>query len=149
MENKLNQIEVECGRYYIDENGVYHYEGDATANGWCYKDYSAWKNNKGVIYIGEYELEYHFSAEEDEETNFWTKESWVNCVRAIIEQEYSNEPDINEMLSNDDFITGLAYDCFDSCDWQDLSTMFAEYDYNGDWVLDNWQDYKERNGLNP
>lgn len=140
----MTQIEVECGRYYIDEKGIYHYEGDATDNGLCFKDYSAWRNNKGVIYIGEYELEDSF-AEEPENHNFWTRESWINWVRETIKERYEDAPEVNAMLAEDNFISGLAYDCFEWCDWQDLTTMFNEFDYNEDWVLDNWDYYCENN----
>lgn len=141
MEKNFKQIEVECGRYYIDDNGICHYEGDSTANGWCYKDYSAWRNNNGVIYIGEYELEDSFT-KNVEDCNFWTKESWINWVRETIKDYYSDVPIIDEILADNDFISDLAYDCFDRCDWQDLTTMFNELDYNDDWVLNNWEHYK-------
>lgn len=138
-----NFIETECGGYSV-ENGVYKFKGDSTENGWCFKDYSAWKNNTGVIYIGEYQLS-DYNEGECSYDDLWTRESWINFVRDTIRSNYSDIPDIEELLACDDFISGLAYDCFEWCDWQDLSTMLYEFDYNDDWVLDNWEEYKANN----
>ena len=138
-----NFIETECGGYFI-ENGAYKFKGDYTENGCCFKDYNAWKNNTGVIYIGEYQLS-DYNEGECSYDDLWTRESWIAFVKDTIKDNYSDIPDIEELLACDDFISGLAYDCFEWCDWQDLSTMLYEFDYNDDWVLDNWEEYKANN----
>ena len=134
---------TECGRY-TNINGKIMYEGDMTENGWCFKDYSAWKENKGVIYIGEYQLTDHLQGECSVD-DLWTRESWIEWVTNEIKRRYNDVDDIDEILACKEFISGLAYDCFDWCDWQDLSTMFDESDYNDDWVLTNWEEWKNNN----
>lgn len=135
-------IEVECGKYAID-NGKLIIEGDSTDNGWCFKNYAAWKHNEGVIYIGEYQL-MDYENGDCQECELWTRESWIEWVRNEIADKYSDYGGINEILACDDFISGIAYDCFEWCDWQDLTTMFYEFDYNDDWLLDNWIEWKNR-----
>ena len=145
MEPTINYTEVECGRYAI-ANGKHYFIGDGTENGWCYKDYNAWKTGEGVIYIGEYQLQEENTGYDDISA-LWTKSSWIEWVRKHIKDNYSDEPDFNLILSSEEFIAGLAYDCFEWCDWQDLSTMLYEFDYNDDWVLTNWEEYKKEHYL--
>lgn len=131
----MNWIETTCGRYAI-VNGVYFYEGDSTDNGFCYKNLDAWKNNAGVIYIGEYSLE---ACETD---LYWTKEEWVQWVKDYIQRNYSDVD--SEIVTCDAFIEDIAYDCLYNADWSDLTTMLFEFDYNDDWVLDNWEEWKKK-----
>ena len=49
-----------------------------------------------------------------------------------------------EMIADDNFIEMLAYDILYNADWQDLSTLLDDYDNNGDWIIDNWEDWKSR-----
>lgn len=142
--NKENKHYVDCGCWYIDENGKTHYEGEDTNNGICYKDYRAWKENKGVIYISEYTL-IDFSRGDIPESDLWTRESWMQYVKEELKRCYSDETCFQEMISDDEFISLIAYDAFDMADWQDLSTAFDSFDCNGDWILTNWDLYKENN----
>ena len=48
------------------------------------------------------------------------------------------------MIADDKFIEMLAYDILCNADWQDLSTLLDDYEYNGDWIIDNWEDWKSR-----
>lgn len=133
--------ETECGKYCFDNNN-FIVEGDSTDNGWCFKDYSAWKNNKGVIYIGEYQLLDYEQGKCGVE-DLWTKENWIQWVKDEIRISYAMFAEVEEILACEEFISGLAFDCFDNADWQDLSTMFCEFDYNGDWLLVNWEYWKQ------
>lgn len=120
------------------------FKGDNTANGVCYKNINAWDTNSGVIYIGEYGL-IDYEVGYDKYADLWTKISWVDWVRNYIKDNYQDIEDINEILSCDKFIESLAYDCLINADWQDLSTILQDFDYNCDWILDNWEEYKNKN----
>ena len=136
-----NFIEVECGKYaWVNSKLVV--EGDSTDNGWCFKDYSAWKNNKGVIYIGEYQLSDYMQGNCDID-DLWTRESWIKWVADEIARKYADEEDIADILACEEFISGIAYDCFEWADWCDLSTMLDDFECNDDWVLTNWEEWKE------
>lgn len=129
--------EVDCGFWYKTENGI-QYEGDVTFNGLCYKNLEAWRTGIGVIYIGEFSL-----LEENKEL-YWTRENWMSYVKNRIGFDYKDYDFVNEMTSDDKFIEWIAEDCLNNSDWQDLSTTFDEFDYNGDWVLNCWEDWKNK-----
>ena len=103
--------------------------------------------NVGVIYIGEYdlqELEDDFNSGKDIDTSkLWTKTTWTKWVKDYIADNYKNEVDIDKILNDDEFIEYLALDCLNNADWQDLSTLLNEYEYNNDWVYDNWEWYQK------
>ena len=125
-------IEKTCGYKLETENGI-TYCGSATFNGECYKDLSAWESGEGVIYISEYQL---IDLEEGivEEHELWTKQTWFDWVK--------NE--VNECLStevSDEFIEYLAFDILMNADWQDLTTLFIEYDYNSNYIEDNYLEW--------
>ena len=123
-------------------NGSYgQYAGEQTENGICYKNLSAWEQNNGVIYISEYELEDYNNGDVKHE-DLWTKESWTKWVRDFIYDNYKNETDVDKMLADNKFIEQIAFDVLQNADWQDLSTLLNEYDYNGEWLYDNWEEWK-------
>ena len=146
----MNEIEVTIGNrieeYFSWENGfpkVYtKYVGGETDNGVCYKDLDAWKRGgyDDVIYISEGNLE------EPIDNNYgrWTKPSLLAHIRGYIEDYYKEEDFFDEMIADDNFIEMLAYDILYNADWQDLSTLLDDYDNNGDWIIDNWEDWKSR-----
>lgn len=136
------QIHSETIGYWSkDKFGKITYQGDFSDNGFHYKNLKAWELCNGVIYIGEYQLQDVQDGTESIE-NLWTRDSWIQWVKDTIKEKYSNEKDINEIIKSDDFIEKLAYDCLINADWQDLSTLFDDYDNNDDWVLSTWEEYK-------
>ena len=78
-------------------------------------------------------------------SDLWTKQSWIEWVKNTIKERYQDEEDINEIIECNKFIETLAYDVLQNAEWQDLSTLFDDYDYNDDWVLDNWEEWKKNN----
>ena len=116
------------------------YVGGQTENGVCYKDLDAWERGgyDDVIYISEYNLE------EPIHNNYgrWTKPALLAHIRTHIEDYYKEEDFFDEMIADDKFIEMLAYDILCNADWQDLSTLLDDYDNNGDWIIDNWEDWK-------
>lgn len=150
------ETEENYGIYYHNrcygngDYGYYHrsayindtkYEGEQTENGICYKNLSAWEQNNGVIYISEYELEDYNNGDVKHE-DLWTKESWTKWVRDFIYDNYKNETDVDKILADNKFIEMIAFDVLQNADWQDLSTLLNEYDYNGEWLYDNWEEWK-------
>lgn len=143
---EVHEVTNGCMLKYSE--GVTFYEGDTGVNGNYYKDLNAWENGVGVIYIGECELndlDSDFEAFGKYDTsNLWTKDSWVAWVKEHITNNYQDEECYQEMIECTDFIESLAYDCLYNADWLDLSTLLNDYDYNEDWVLDNWNDWKRQ-----
>ena len=146
----MNEIEVTIG-YRIEDNFSWEngsprvgtkYVGGQTENGVCYKDLDAWERGgyDDVIYISEGNLE------EPIHNNYgrWTKPSLLAHIRTHIEDCYKEESFFEEMIADDNFIEMLAYDILCNADWQDLSTLLDDYDNNGDWIIDNWEDWKSR-----
>jgi hypothetical protein len=133
--------EYNIGAVLITDNGC-EYIGEITMNGICYKDMTAWHSNNGVIYIGEYDLD-DYSKGNISQKDLWTREMWLNSVIDHIKRLYDEESE--EMTNNSKFIENIAYDVLINADWQDLSTLLDDYENNGDWILTNWKDYKEKN----
>ena len=116
--------------YRTINNGVVKYYGGETDNGLCYKDLNAWESGEGVIYIGEYSLE------DVNDSDFciddhWTRESWLQYVRDIIAWHNFEEINILTPTEKDLLAEWVAENCLHECDWQDLSTMLEEW---------NWED---------
>jgi hypothetical protein len=126
-----------------DIEGKVCYHGEYGENGEYYKDLNAWNTNKGVIYISEGDLD-DLANEMDDDTNLWTRESWVAWVKEHITINYQDEDCYQEMIECTEFIESLAYDCLCNADWQDLSTLLNDYDYNDDWVMTNWEEWKNK-----
>ena len=142
--NGIKVYEADNGTMLTDVDGKVWYHGDVGGNGEYYKDLNAWRTGKGVIYIGEYELE---DLKNEVTCTLWTRDNWLNWVTYQIECNYSEHEEFNAIIACDEFIEMLAYDCLQNADWQDLSTLFNDYDYNNDWVLDNWNEYKKTHKL--
>ena len=121
---------------------VTKYIGGDTENGVCYKDLDAWMRGgyDDVIYISEGNLE------EPIHNNYgrWTKPRLLAHIRTHIEDYYKEESFFDEMIADDKFIEMLAYDILYNADWQDLSTLLDDYDNNNDWIIANWEDWKNR-----
>ena len=133
----MKEINVTCGCRIEHDNGKIDFIGGDTDNGLAYKDYDAWENNKGVIYISEYELE-----DIDNIDDLWTKEKWVRFVDDYIEQELSDD---NVIIPNG-FAEYIAECIFQECDWCELSTMLYEtFDY--DTILENLTEYINTHNL--
>lgn len=135
------------GEYSENSSGFKVYKGDMTDNGECFKDYHAWKTGKGIIYMSEGELEDFEPADDSVNAEkYWTRDSWIQYVRKHIRGSYDTTEDFNveEVVRDTEFIEGIAEDILNICDWQDLSTGLYECDYNGNFIEDNWIDYKNR-----
>jgi hypothetical protein len=135
------------GEYSENSSGFKEYKGDMTDNGECFKDYHAWKTGKGIIYMSEGELEDFEPADDSVNAEkYWTRDSWIQYVRKHIRGSYDTTEDFNveEVVRDTEFIEEIAEDILNICDWQDLSTGLYECDYNGNFIEDNWIDYKNR-----
>lgn len=137
----VKQIEKTIGFKSYNNDGTITFGGGYTENGTCYKDKSAWEQNNGVIYISEYDL-IDLHTGEITEDDLWTRKDWVKFVKDYITEYYKGEDYFDDIIECNEFIEYLAYDIFDNADWQDLSTLLNEYDYNNDWVFDNWECWK-------
>jgi hypothetical protein len=142
-DNGIEVYEADNGTMLKDIEGKVYYHGDYGENGAYYKDLNAWNTNKGVIYISEGDLD-DIANEISDNANLWTKESWVAWVKEHITINYQDEDCYQEMIECTEFIESLAYDCLYNADWQDLSTLLNDYDYNDDWVMTNWEEWKNK-----
>lgn len=116
-------IECAIGHIEVTDDGEFIYHGGQTDNGECFKDYKAWEEGKGIIYISEYQL----IDIENGESSTWTRESWEEYVAERLAQEYPEE-----IWCNEAFVSALAYYVLMICDWQDLSTSLEEMTYADD-----------------
>ena len=136
----MDKIKVDYGSYTMIDEDTIQYEGENTDNGICYKDLSAWHNNKGVIYIGEYEL-LDYNNFPSTKTKFWTKESWVNWVKDYIITTYNAHTEHKKMCHNQKFIEHIAYLILQKADWSDLSTLLDDYENDFDFVETQWEEW--------
>lgn len=125
------------GFFLITNSGEKKYYGGSTDNGECYKDLIAWEKGEGVIYISEYQLE-DLKNGVVEEHELWTKEKWVEWVKAEVSAYLYTEENIS-----DDFIEYIALDILELADWQDLTTLFDELEQT-DWLEHNYMEWKEK-----
>ena len=133
-----------CGYYSIDMNNCIHYYGGLCAEGKCYKDYDAWKNGNGVIYIGEYQL-VDFENGNVDKSELWTKKSWCDWVRMTITNNYKDLDCYTNMLSNIEFIESIAYRCLAISKWGDLSTSLDAMELtDGLTIYDMWLEFNEK-----
>ena len=135
------RIEVTNGYRIINKDNSIRYIGDFGSNGNFYKDLKAWEQNNGVIYIGEYA----FEALEDNcitTEDLWERKDWVKYVKEYIIDNYKGEDEFDEIIECNEFIEHLAYDVLYNADWQDLTTLLQDFDYNCDWIYDNWEVWK-------
>ena len=125
-----------CGSCLKTNSGEKKYYGGYTDNGECYKDLSAWESGEGVIYISEYQLK---DLEEGivEENELWTKQTWFDWVKDEVTSYLYTEENIS-----DDFIEYIALDILELADWQDLTTLFNEFEQT-DWLEHNYMEWKE------
>lgn len=118
-------IECAIGHIEVTDEGEFIYYGGQTDNGTCFKDYKAWEEGRGIIYISEYQLQ---DIENGMDDASWTRE--------LLEQEVSYELEAHgypeEMWNNKSFVSALAYYVLMICDWQDLSTYLEEMTYGND-----------------
>ena len=143
-DNGVEVYEADNGTMLKDIEGNVYYHGDTCDNGEYYKDLSAWKTGKGVIYISEGDLQDLADSDKPDISTLWTRDSWVEWVKEHITTNYQDEDCYQEMIACTEFIESLAYDCLYNADWQDLSTLLNDYDYNEDWVMANWEEWKNK-----
>ena len=120
----MKTIETAYGHIEITDDGEFIYHGGQTDNGWCFKDYKAWEEGKGIIYISEYQLQ---DIENGEDEPSWTRELWEQEVAERLSCEYPEE-----IWSNKEFVSALAFYVLMICDWQDLTTFLEEMTYGND-----------------
>lgn len=144
---------IECNRvtngwFGKDKNENVNYFGEYINDSYFFKNLNAWEHNIGVIHISENELhDLHKEYEENgkiDTSNLWTRRSWIQWLKDTIKERYEDEDEIEEIVNCNAFIETLAYDILQNVEWQDLSTLFNDYDYNDDWVLDNWEEWKNK-----
>lgn len=113
----MKRIDVTCGYREEYPNGDVYYYGDSTDNGYCYKDMEAWRTGHGVCYIGENEFE-----------EGWCSVNYMGNTRAEI------IADVAEYLPGCDvkFIEDRAEYILQECDWQCLTTLMEEVDWEED-----------------
>lgn len=113
----MKRIDVTCGYREEYPNGDVYYYGDSTDNGYCYKDMEAWVSGEGVCYIGEHEFE-----------NGWCSVNYMGNTREEI------IADMAEYLPHCDvkFIEDRAECVLQECDWQCLTTLMEEVDWEED-----------------
>ena len=127
------------GSYFKKPKGCYQFIGGQTENGVCYKNINAWFNNTNeIIYISESDL-IDYENKQTKYTELWTKKKWVKYVKEYIASNYIDDV---EMLQCNEFIELIAFDCLCEADWQDLFTILEDFDYNNNWITDNWENYK-------
>lgn len=120
----MKTIECAIGHIEVTDQGEFIYHGGQTDNGWCFKDYKAWEEGKGIIYISEYQLQ---DIENGEDEPSWTRELWEQEVAERLSCEYPEE-----IWSNKEFVSALAFYVLLICDWQDLTTFLEEMTYGND-----------------
>lgn len=120
----MKTIECAIGHIEVADSGQFFYYGGPTFNGECFKDYKAWEEGKGIIYISEYQL---IDIENGMDDASWTRELWEQEVAERLSQEYPEE-----IWSNKEFVSALAYYVLMICDWQDLTTILEEMTYGDD-----------------
>ena len=115
----MKRIDVTCGYKEEYPNGQVFYYGDWSGNGMCYKDMEAWESGEGVCYIGEHEFESGY------------------CIGNFNYQGNTREEiiaDMAEHLPHCDvkFIEQSAEYVLQTCDWQCLTTLMEEVDWEED-----------------
>lgn len=110
-------MDVTCGYREEYPNGDIYYYGGETEQGVVYKDMDAWKSGEGVCYIGENEFE-----------NGWCCVNYEGNTRDEI------IADMAEYLLSCDvkFIEQCAEYVLQTCDWQCLTTLMEETDWDED-----------------
>lgn len=129
----MKRIDVTCGYREEYPNGDVHYYGDSTDNGYCYKDMEAWQTGEGVCYIGEYGFE-----------NGWYCVNYEGNTRDEI------IADMAEYLPHCDvkFIEDRAECVLQECDWQCLTTLMEEVDWEED-IKESYKEGTEVYWMNP
>lgn len=120
----MKRIDVTCGYREEYPNGDIYYYGGETEQGVVYKDMEAWKSGEGVCYINE------LAFDED-----WCYKNYQGNTRDEI------IADMAEYLPNCDvkFIEQCAEYVLQTCDWECLTTMMIDVD----WEEDIREAYKE------
>lgn len=109
-----------------------HYILGRTDNGMCYKDLDAWENGYGIIYIPESEgINYDgiISVDEIDEICAWTKQSWLQYVRDVIEHHNYAVIAALEPIMKDKLVDYIAYNSLYEADWQELSTFLDSWEW--------------------
>lgn len=111
----MKKIDVTCGYREEYPNGDIYYYGGKTEQGVVYKDMEAWQTGEGVCYIGEHEFE-----------KGWCSVNYEGNTRDEI------IADMAEYLPGCDvkFIEQYAEYVLQTCDWQCLTTLMEETDWD-------------------
>lgn len=140
-EKGLETYQTDSGYRAVDSKGYWQFFGKQGESGIYYKDYNAWKNGFGVIYIGEYQLN-DLNNKVITTDELWTKNSWCEWVKDYITSHYSDEEYFDKMIKSKEFIESLAYDCLICGDWRDLTTILDDLEINDDMTIyDKWIEF--------
>lgn len=113
----MKRIDVTCGYREEYPNGDIYYYGGETEQGVVYKDMDAWASGEGVCYINELDFN------ED-----WCYKNYQGNTRDEI------IADMAEYLPSCDvkFIEQCAEYVLQTCDWECLTTMMIDVDWDED-----------------
>lgn len=122
----MKRIDVTCGYREEYPNGDIYYYGGETAQGVVYKDMDAWASGEGVCYINELAFDEDINELSSDE-NWCYKNYQGNTRDEII-------ADMAEYLPSCDvkFIEQCAEYVLQTCDWECLTTMMIDVDWDED-----------------
>lgn len=97
--------------------GANRVELGETKNGYCYKDYAAYKSGSGIAYIPEHGLIEGSSAEFD---TSYTRSDIENCVRDHLKAI--------DFYESEEQVQNIALSVFEILDWQFVETLLLDMD---------------------
>ena len=132
---------VECG-WKVELNDNIGYVGEYGWQGVYYKDDDAWADNNGVVYIPEY----GFENEDQNAGDLFEFHAKANVADKIVNNPYVATADTGVGYTKQDFLNicagneDIAFDLFQSVDWQSPETLFNEWldDEEFSAVFDKW-----------
>lgn len=119
---------VEQG-WKVELNDNIGYVGEYGWQGVYYKDYGAWANNDGVVYIPEY----GFENEEQNAGELFEFHAKASVANQVTDNPYMTTADTGVTYTKQDFLNICdgnevwAYELFQMVDWQSPETLFDEW----------------------
>lgn len=109
MEKRRRIEDVVIGELLPDNKVDFGY----TDNGCCYKDYNAYKTGEGICYIPECGVD-----DNDQIDTSYTRAKIIEVVTDYLKS--------TDQFKSDEHAEIIAYDIFDTCDWQCIETYMVE-----------------------
>lgn len=135
VRNKEYEVikKVTYGYLLKDKKNNLIYLGEHTNQGIVYKDYDAYKNGTGICYIPEYgfEKDYSYFEAEDTEIGSYTKEGIYEEVIDMLNQD--NYRNFFKKIP-DKLVKEISDYLFDTVDWQHITSLAYEIDFEEDIV---------------